>query len=165
MTEANDLAADAALVAEAKPRRKWTVDEVLGMLRRQSASIFPAYLRDGHAYHSTAYALDRSVEVIEDLARRLREAERERDELRAALDAMHEFHETGVPPPSLKPAADRETGARRCMVAEPADHCTGGYRAVRAAAELAGEQLTTLRAVAEKRATDADWRRAQRDFA
>jgi hypothetical protein len=48
---------------------------------------------------------------------------RERDQLRAELEAMHELNETGVKPPLLKPA---ETGSSGCMVAEPRDHCTVG---------------------------------------
>jgi hypothetical protein len=68
-------------------------------------------------------------------ARRLRETEHQRDELRDVVRGLEQA--------LMLATSGRGTGARRCMVAEPADHCTGGYRAAH---------------------EEPDWRRAQRDF-
>jgi hypothetical protein len=56
---------------------KGDVTGLVERLRRESQSVFPQRMRDGHAYHSTASALDKAADTItllQEEVERLREA-------------------------------------------------------------------------------------------
>jgi len=73
--------------------------ELVARLRRESSHVFPQAMRDGHAYHSTAFALDKAADKIESLlSERTRMEERVR-ELGGGCDAndggLHSVMGTG----------------------------------------------------------------------
>jgi hypothetical protein len=94
------------------------------------------------------------VRAIKQLARRLREAEQERDRLATAGQ-----HWRGLA------TSDRGTGRSGWMVAMPADYCTGGYRVATAlpVPEPACDPLEPCDGTAS--VAVKEWWDAQRDFA
>jgi hypothetical protein len=126
----SDLAAEALLVAAALDGQVRTCGENEAGLR---------WVEDGEEYEALLtrarfYGHERAV--ILRIARRLREARRGRDywrnitfqHIEESAAAVGDTGPSGCIAVAAAPSVDaRGTGVRRCMVATPADHCTGGY--------------------------------------
>jgi hypothetical protein len=65
--------------------------DLVETLRAESRSIFPERMRDGHAYHSTARALDKAADEIDRLNALLGEREAQLEEAREVLQAQPDY--------------------------------------------------------------------------
>jgi hypothetical protein len=64
--------------------------DLVETLRAESRSIFPERMRDGHAYHSTARALDKAADEIDRLNALLGEAREALSSLASILTKLGE---------------------------------------------------------------------------